>query len=141
MPKYALIGLIVVIFTFIIINFWSKLNDKTKNKIIASIFGIIWLISVHVITMNLWYLRANSDNNIGTNSILNDKEKSKIRIFIGRCINIWQSLDGKFYVYSLGLLLNCKEGVLLLMGIEKFITLIIIFRQQYKLFKNEKKSS
>ncbi len=41
MPKYALIGLIVVIFTFIIINFWSKLNDKTKNKIIASIFGII----------------------------------------------------------------------------------------------------
>ena len=124
-----------IIFAFLIGNYVQY------GFSIFSIFGIIWLISVHVITMNLWYLRANSDNNIGTNTILNDKEKSKIRIFIGRCINIWQSLDGKFYVYSLGLLLNCKEGVLLLMGIEKFITLIIIFRQQYKLFKNEKKSS
>ena len=41
MPKYALIGLIVVIGTFIIMNYWPKLNDSTKNKIIASIFGII----------------------------------------------------------------------------------------------------
>ena len=41
MPKYALIGLIVVIGTFIIMNYWPKLKDSTKNKIIASIFGII----------------------------------------------------------------------------------------------------
>ncbi len=41
MPKYALIGLIVVILTFVIINYWSKLKENTKNKIIASIFGII----------------------------------------------------------------------------------------------------
>tara|TARA_B100000965_G_scaffold37849_1_gene27936 strand:- start:71 stop:235 length:165 start_codon:yes stop_codon:yes gene_type:complete len=41
MPKYALIGLIVVITTFIIINYWSKLKETTRNKIIASIFGII----------------------------------------------------------------------------------------------------
>ena len=41
MPKYALIGLIVVIATFVIINQWSKLKERTKNKIIASIFGII----------------------------------------------------------------------------------------------------
>ncbi len=41
MPKYALIGLIVVIATFLIVNYWSKLKEKTKNKLIASIFGII----------------------------------------------------------------------------------------------------
>ena len=41
MPKYILIGLIVVIGTFIIMNYWPKLQDSTKNKMIASIFGII----------------------------------------------------------------------------------------------------
>tara|TARA_B100000953_G_C17807394_1_gene354169 strand:- start:8 stop:172 length:165 start_codon:yes stop_codon:yes gene_type:complete len=41
MPKYVLIGLIVVIGTFMIMNYWPKLKETTKNKIIASIFGII----------------------------------------------------------------------------------------------------
>ena len=41
MPKYILIGLAVVIGTFMIMNYWPKLQDKTKNKLIASIFGII----------------------------------------------------------------------------------------------------
>ena len=41
MPKYILIALIIVIGTFIIMNYWPKLQDKTKNKLIASIFGII----------------------------------------------------------------------------------------------------
>ena len=41
MPKYVLIGLIVIIGTFIIMNYWPKLQDSTKNRIIASIFGII----------------------------------------------------------------------------------------------------
>ena len=41
MPKYAIIGLIVVIGTFVIMNYWSKLKETTKNKIVASIFGII----------------------------------------------------------------------------------------------------
>ena len=41
MPKYVLIGLIVVITTFVIMNYWSKFKETTKNKIIASIFGII----------------------------------------------------------------------------------------------------
>ena len=36
-----MIGLVVVIGTFIIMNYWPKLQDTTKNKIIASIFGII----------------------------------------------------------------------------------------------------
>ena len=41
MPKYLLIGLIVVIGTFLIMNYLPKLQETTKNKIIASIFGII----------------------------------------------------------------------------------------------------
>ena len=41
MPKYILISLINVIGTFMIMNYWPKLQDKTKNKLIASIFGII----------------------------------------------------------------------------------------------------
>jgi len=41
MPKYILIALIIVIGTFMIMNYWPKLKDSTKNKIITSIFGII----------------------------------------------------------------------------------------------------
>ena len=41
MAKYILLGLIVVIGTFMIMNYWPKLKDTTKNKIIASIFGVI----------------------------------------------------------------------------------------------------
>ena len=41
MPKYILIGLIVVIGTFVVMNYWPKLKDTTKNRLIASIFGVI----------------------------------------------------------------------------------------------------
>jgi len=41
MPKYVIIGLIVVIGIFMIMNYWPKLNETNKNKIIASIFGVI----------------------------------------------------------------------------------------------------
>ena len=41
MPKYILIGLIVVVGAFLILNYWPRLNEITKNKIIASIFGVI----------------------------------------------------------------------------------------------------
>ena len=41
MPKYILIGIIVVIGTFMVMNYWPKLQETTKNKAIASIFGII----------------------------------------------------------------------------------------------------
>ena len=51
MPKYALIGLIVVIGTFIIMNYWPKLKDSTKNKMIASIFGIIAISFVVLISL------------------------------------------------------------------------------------------
>ena len=51
MPKYALIGLIVVIATFLIVNLWPKLKEKTKNKIIASIFGVIAIVFVVLIAL------------------------------------------------------------------------------------------
>ena len=41
MPKYIIIGLAAVILSFVIINYWGKLKDGSKNKIIASIFGFI----------------------------------------------------------------------------------------------------
>ena len=41
MPKYILIGLMVAIGAFMLINYWPKLQETTKNKIIASIFGVI----------------------------------------------------------------------------------------------------
>jgi hypothetical protein len=41
MPKYILIALIVVIGTFMIMNYWHKLQDITKNKIITTIIGVI----------------------------------------------------------------------------------------------------
>ena len=49
MPKYILIGLIVVIATFMIMNYWPKLQEATKNKAIASIFGIIAIAFVLVL--------------------------------------------------------------------------------------------
>ncbi len=41
MPKYALIGLIVVIGTFLIMSYWPKLKERTRNKIITLTFGLI----------------------------------------------------------------------------------------------------
>ncbi len=41
MPKYAIIALIVVIGTFMIMSYWPKIKETTKNKIITSIFGVI----------------------------------------------------------------------------------------------------
>jgi len=51
MPKYVLIGLIVVIGMFMIMNYWSKLQEITRNKIIASIFGIIGIGFVVLISL------------------------------------------------------------------------------------------
>ena len=51
MPKYLIIGLLVVIVTFVIMNNWPKLQERTKNKVIGSIFvfiaiGFVVLISI-----------------------------------------------------------------------------------------------
>jgi hypothetical protein len=51
MPKYVIIGLIVVIGTFMIMNYWPKLKESNKNKIIASIFGIIGIGFVILISL------------------------------------------------------------------------------------------
>ena len=49
MPKYILIGLVVVIATFMIMNYWPKLKETAKKKAIASIFGIIAIAFVVVL--------------------------------------------------------------------------------------------
>ena len=51
MPKYILIALIVVIGVFMVMNYWPKLQEKTKNKLIASIFGIIAIAFVIVLSL------------------------------------------------------------------------------------------
>ena len=51
MPKYVLIGFMVVIGTFLIMNYWPKLQEKTKNKIITSIFGLIAIGFVVIISL------------------------------------------------------------------------------------------
>ena len=51
MPKYILLGLIVVIGTFVIMNYWPKIKETTRNRIIASVFGIIALGFVILISL------------------------------------------------------------------------------------------
>ena len=51
MPKYIIIGLGVIIGLFAIMTVWSKLNDKTKNRLIAAIFGIIMISFVILIAL------------------------------------------------------------------------------------------
>tara|TARA_B100000029_G_scaffold362245_1_gene355294 strand:- start:137 stop:301 length:165 start_codon:yes stop_codon:yes gene_type:complete len=51
MPKYIIIGLVVVIASFVILNYWGKLEDNTKNKIIASIFGFIAIAFIILISL------------------------------------------------------------------------------------------
>ena len=43
MPKYVIIALIVIIGTFTIMNYWPKLKDQTKNRILMLIFGAFFL--------------------------------------------------------------------------------------------------
>ena len=35
MPKYVIIGLAIPVLLFIIMHFWGKFNEKTKNRIVA----------------------------------------------------------------------------------------------------------
>jgi hypothetical protein len=51
MPKYVIIGLIVVIGTFMIMNYWPNIKESNKNKIIASIFGVIGIGFVILISL------------------------------------------------------------------------------------------
>ena len=51
MPKYLFIGLIAVIGTFMIMNYWPKIQEATRNRIIASIFGFIAIAFVVLIAL------------------------------------------------------------------------------------------
>ena len=54
MPKYILIGLIVVIGTFMIMNYWPKLKEQTKNRILMVIFGVFF-VSIFVLLALLMF--------------------------------------------------------------------------------------
>ena len=54
MPKYVIIGLIVVIGTFLIMNYWRKLKEQTKNRILMVIFGIFF-ISIFILLFLLMF--------------------------------------------------------------------------------------
>ena len=54
MPKYILIGLLVVIGTFMIMNYWPKLKDQTKNRILMLIFGLFF-ISIFILLILLMF--------------------------------------------------------------------------------------
>ncbi len=54
MPKYILIGLLVVIGTFMMMNYWPKLKEQTKNRILMLIFGVFF-ISIFVLLILLMF--------------------------------------------------------------------------------------
>ena len=54
MPKYIIIGLIVVIGTFVIMNYWPKLKEQTKNRILMIIFAVFF-ISIFVLLALLMF--------------------------------------------------------------------------------------
>ena len=59
MPKYILLGLGVIIIIYVTMNLWSKLSDKSKNKTIASIFGIIALAFIVVLgLLFIWIMKG-----------------------------------------------------------------------------------
>jgi phosphatidylglycerophosphate synthase len=106
--------------------------------------GIFWIISVHTIATNFWYTKATNFVEVYENiEEPYSKEPvslslfSKIKRFIGFCLGIWQSLDGKFYVYSLALLLDQKKAVILLMALERTLALILIFKKRFSDLKIE----
>ncbi len=54
MPKYIIIGLIVVIGTFMVMNYWPKLKEQTKNRILMVIFGVFF-VSIFVLLALLMF--------------------------------------------------------------------------------------
>ena len=49
MPKYVLIGLGIPLIVFLSMYLWSILSEEAKNRVIASIFGIIAIVFVVLI--------------------------------------------------------------------------------------------
>ena len=52
MPKYIVIGLAIPIIIFLAMNYWSKITELTKKRILLVIFGI-FLISILVLLILL----------------------------------------------------------------------------------------
>jgi len=48
MPKYLIIGLAIPIIIYLTMNYWTKITDLTKKRILLVIFGI-FLISIFVL--------------------------------------------------------------------------------------------
>ena len=54
MPKYVIIGIIVIVGTFLIMNYWPKLKEQVKSRILMIIFGIFF-ISIFVLLFLLMF--------------------------------------------------------------------------------------
>ena len=54
MPRYVIIGLAVIIGTFLIMNYWPKLKNQTKTRILMVIFGIFF-VSIFILLFLLMY--------------------------------------------------------------------------------------
>ncbi len=52
--KLILIGLGIIIGLILTINYWSRLNGDTKNKIVKSIFGLIALVIVVLLILLIY---------------------------------------------------------------------------------------
>jgi len=51
MPKYILIGLGIPLIIFLTMYLWSKLSEKTKNKTVTSIFGLVAITFIVLLTL------------------------------------------------------------------------------------------
>ena len=52
MPKYVIIGLIVVVFCFLVAKFWGNLSPKGRRRVLLVIFGL-FLVSIIVLLVLL----------------------------------------------------------------------------------------
>jgi len=48
MPKYVIIGLIVVVFCFLVAKFWGNLSPQGRTRVLLLIFGL-FLVSIFVL--------------------------------------------------------------------------------------------
>ena len=51
MPKYVIIGLAIPIILFILMHYWGKISERTKNRLIALIFGFVAIAFVVLISL------------------------------------------------------------------------------------------
>ena len=54
MPKYLIIGLAIPILLFVVMHYWSKFNERKKNRIIMLVFGIITIGFIILVSLLLF---------------------------------------------------------------------------------------